>query len=494
MFEGILSGFAAFSNPMVWASLFGCAFIGYLVGAIPGLGPSLGVALLIPFTYGMDPVVAIVGLVALYAAAEYGGGITAILINSPGTASAVATSWDGYPLSQQGRVGEALTISILSSGLGIFSSTLFLVFTAVPLSEFALRFGPGEYFALAFVGLSLVAGLSEGSALKGAISMGLGLMFATVGLDTQTGVPRFVLNAEFFEGLPLVPVLLGLYALSEVIIMIEEGATAKTLQAKPVGGMIRVPLKSMSKMKAVLARSSIVGYVIGVIPGAGASIASFISYAITKKLSKTPERFGKGAVEGIASSEAANNGAVCGALAPLLALGIPGSPTTAILIGALMLQGIQPGPLLFSRNPEIPYTIFASLWIGVPIMVFIGLAGARVWAKVANIPRPAIAAIVAGLSLVGAYASETTMFPVYITLAFGIVGYILRKVQIPLAPIILALVLGNMMETNFRRALITSKGSLDIFYTSPMTLILLIIAVVTFLLPFFNLVRRQFKK
>ncbi len=488
--ENLVSGFAAFGSPMAWMSLVVCAFVGYLVGAIPGLGPSLGVALLIPFTYGMDPVVAIVGLVALYAAAEYGGAITAILINSPGTAAAVATAWDGYPMSQQGRAGEALSISILSSGMGIFCSTLFLIFTAIPLSELALNFGPGQYFALALLGLSLVAGLSEGSALKGGISMGIGLAMATVGLDTQTGFPRFVYNTEFFDGFPLVPVLLGLYALSEVLFMIEEGAAQKVKSA-PVKGLFQLPFKGFLKLKGTVLRSSVLGYVIGVIPGAGASIASFVSYAITKRLAKDPDRFGKGAPEGVAASEAANNGAVAGALAPLLALGIPGSPTTAILIGALMVQGIQPGPLLFARHPEIPYTIFASLWIGVPVMILIGLSGARLWAKVANIPRPAIAAIVSGISLVGAYSSETTMFPVYVMTGCGILGYVLRKVRIPLAPIILALVLGNMMETNFRRALITSKGSYEIFYTSPFTMVLLGLAIFSFLLPAINLLRKK---
>ncbi|QXC49356.1 tripartite tricarboxylate transporter permease [Agrobacterium salinitolerans] len=227
MFENLLLGFSAFGNPMVWVSLVFGSLAGYLIGAIPGLGPSLGVALLIPFTYGLDPVISIVGLVALYAAAEYGGAITAILINSPGTSAAVATAWDGYPLTQQGRAGEALMVSIIASGIGIFVSALFLLFTAVPLSELALRFGPGEYFALAIVGLSLVVGLAEGLVVKGAIAMGIGLALATVGLDTQTGTPRFAVSTELFEGLPLVPVLLGLYALSEVLFMVEEGAAKR---------------------------------------------------------------------------------------------------------------------------------------------------------------------------------------------------------------------------------------------------------------------------
>lgn len=276
MIEHLLLGFSAFGDPMVWISLVFGALAGYLIGAIPGLGPSLGVALLIPFTYGLDPVVSIVGLVALYAAAEYGGAITAILINSPGTSAAVATAWDGYPLTQQGRAGEALMVSIIASGIGIFVSALFLLFTAVPLSELALSFGPGEYFALAFVGLSLVVGLAEGLVVKGAVAMGIGLALATVGLDTQTGVPRFAVSTELFEGLPLVPVLLGLYAMSEVLFMVEEGAAAK-VKSPPVGGFMSWNWKGFWPLNGVIMRSSVLGYVIGIIPGAGASIASFIA-------------------------------------------------------------------------------------------------------------------------------------------------------------------------------------------------------------------------
>ncbi len=482
MLENLLLGFSAFGIPMVWGGLAVGAVLGYVVGAIPGLGPSLGVALLIPFTYGVDPIVSIVTLVSLYAAAEYGGAITAILINSPGTAAAVATSWDGYPLTKQGRAGEALNVSIIASGIGILVSTFLLFLTAIPLSEFALNFGPTEYFALALVGLSLVSSLSQGSALKGAIAMGIGLALATVGLDVQTGVPRFSYSPEFFEGFPLVPVLLGLYALSEVLFMVEEGPSAKT-KSLPVSGLFAVPFKTFGRMKGLILRSSVIGYVIGVIPGAGASIASFVSYAISRRFSKTPEVYGHGALEGVAASETANNSAVSGALAPLLALGIPGSPTTAIMIGALMIHGIQPGPLLFTSNPEIPYTIFATLWVSVPLMVLIGLAGAKVWAQVANIPRPAVAAIVAAVCVVGAYSAENSMFPVFVMTAFGVIGYVLRKGGIPLAPIILALVLGEMLETNFRRALVISKGSIEIFLTHPMTLVLITVAFLSFAIP-----------
>ncbi|ARU88910.1 tripartite tricarboxylate transporter permease [Pseudomonas sp. M30-35] len=482
MFENLMLGFSVFADPMVPIGLIVGALLGYMIGAVPGLGPSLGIALLIPFTYTLDPVVSIVTLVSLYAAAEYGGAISAILINSPGTAAAVATSWDGYPLTLQGKAGVALNISIVSSGIGILLSTLCLFVTAVPLSEYALNFGPTAYVGLALVGLSLVSTFSGDAPLKGFIAMGIGLALATVGLDTQTGVPRFSATPEFFEGLPLVPVLLGLFALSEVLFMIEAGPAEKK-KSQPLNGILVVPMSTFNNMKMLFIRSSILGYVIGVIPGAGASIASFVSYGVAKKSSKTPEAFGKGSYEGIAASETANNAAVSGALAPLLALGIPGSPTTAIMIGALMIHGIQPGPLLFTTNPEIPYTIFAGLWLGVPVMILIGLFGAKFWAKVADISRPAIAAIVASICFIGAYASENSLFPVYITLAFGVVGYVLRKAHIPLAPIILALVLGEMLESNYRRAMLISNGDFSIFYTSSLTMILLAIALLSFTLP-----------
>ena len=490
MIDNLLIGFGAFSDPLVFIGLLVGAFLGYLIGAIPGLGPTLGVSLLIPFTYSVDPLVAVVTLVSLYAAAEYGGAISAILINSPGTAAAVATSWDGYPLTRQGKAGLALNVSIISSGIGIFISTILLFFTAVPLSEFALNFGPEAYFSLAVMGLSLVSIFSTGSLIKGGIAMMVGLGLATIGLDAQSGVPRFAFDPEFFEGLPLVPALLGLFALSEVLCMIEQSNTPQHESSK-MSGIFVVPVKVYYNLKLTLLRSAFMGYVIGIIPGAGASIASFLSYGIAKRFSKTPEKFGHGSIEGISSSESANNAAVSGALAPLLALGIPGSPTTAIIIGALMIHGIQPGPLLFTMNPEVPFTIFASLWISVPIMVLVGLFGAKYWAKVADVPRSILASIVACICLMGAYSSENSMFPVYITIAFGILGYVFRKADIPLAPIVLALVLGEMLETNFRRAVVISGGDYWVFFQKPLSLILLSVAIISFLIPFIKWARSK---
>lgn len=486
MFADLMNGFALVLHPYVLLALMGGTIVGYIVGAMPGLGPSLGVALLVPFTYGVDPVVAMVALVSLYMAAEYGGAITAILLNTPGTAAAVATAWDGYPMAKQGQAGFALHVSIISSGIAAFLSALLLMVTAVPLSEFALEFGPTEYCALGVFGLSLVSSLGGKSPLKGLLALTIGVIFAVVGMDPENGIPRFAFTPDLFDGIPLVPALLGLYAISEALVMLE-GDQSKTLEVK-VGSVWSIPWSQYRNLWGTIIRGSFIGYLIGVIPGAGASIASLISYNEAKRSSRDGASFGKGNPKGVAASESANNAAVSGSLAPLLALGIPGSATAAILIGALMIQGIQPGPLLFVKNPEIPYSIFASLIIGVPLMVIVGLLGARLWVKVVHIPSSLLAAVITGISLVGAYASENSMFPVYITLFFGLLGYVLRKVDIPLAPIVLALVLLPMAETNYRRALVISDGSLLIFVQQPITVVLLVLALLSFVVP---LIRNQ---
>nr|WP_255448242.1 tripartite tricarboxylate transporter permease [Bordetella sp. 15P40C-2] len=462
-------------------ALIGGTVIGYIIGAMPGLGPSLGVALLVPFTYGVDPVVAMVALVSLYMAAEYGGAITAILLNTPGTAAAVATAWDGYPMAKRGEAGFALHVSIVSSGIAAFFGGILLILTAVPLSEFALQFGPTEYFALALFGLSLVSSLSGRSIGRGMLALALGVAIACIGMDPENGTPRFAFTPDLFEGIPLVPALLGLYAISEALVLLE-GSTALAVKTK-VGKVLGISMSRYRGMWRSILRSTAIGYIVGVIPGAGASIASLIAYNEAKRTSKSPETFGQGNPEGVASSEAANNSAVAGSLAPLLALGIPGSATAAVLVGALMIQGIQPGPLLFVRNPETPYSIFASLLIGVPIMVLVGLLGAKLWAQVVRVPNSILIPVIVSISLVGAYASDNAMFPVYITLIFGLLGYVLRKADIPLAPIVLALVLVPMAETNYRQALVIGNGDYLFFFTHPIAVVLLTCALLSFVLP-----------
>lgn len=482
MIDNLIIGITYFASWQVIAALLAGAVAGYIVGAIPGIGPTLGIALLIPFTYGMDPAAAMVGLVSLYVASEYGCAITAILINTPGSAAAVATAWDGYPLAQRGEAGLALTVAIVASGFAALVSTVLLIVTAVPLAEVALLFGPTEYFALALLGLSLVSALSSGSAVKGFGAMFFGLMLVTIGLDPSSGVPRFTVTTDLFEGLPLVPCLVGLYAISEVLFMIERVAETPPPFRK-LAGALTIPKGLIRELNGTMMRSSLIGYIIGVIPGPGPTVASLVAYGDARRRAKDPSSFGKGNIHGVAASEAANNSAVPGALAPLLALGIPGSGTTAILIGALTIQGVEPGPLLFSRHPEIPYTLFVSLLLSIPIMVLMGLAGARIWAKASLVPLPILAAVVTIVSIAGAYVESNSMFSVYVTLAMGLIGYAFRKVGIPLAPIVLALVLGELMETNFRRAMLASGGDYMIFLTSPITIGLLLAALLSFALP-----------
>lgn len=491
MFSELIAGFShVFQGANLLALMLGTV-VGYFVGPMPGLTPSIGIALLVPFTFGMDPVMAMIMLVSLYMAAEYGGGITAILLNAPGTPAAVPTSFDGYPMTQRGDAGKALTLSIIASGLGAFTSSVLLIFTAVTMANAALAFGPAEYFALAVLGLSLVSSLSGKSLVKGFLSMFIGLLVVTIGLDPVNGTPRFAFTNEFFEGIPFLPALIGLFALSEVLFILED-ADKKPVQLKDVRG-IGVPLGLFKDMWVTILRSPIIGYLIGIIPGAGTTIASLISYNEAKRTSKKGKPFGEGNPEGIVASESANNAAVAGALAPLLALGIPGSASAAILIGALTIQGLQPGPLLFVKNAEIPYSIFASLLIAAPIMVLIGIGGVRLWMRVTLIPKKFLAVIVSGICFLGAYAHSNSMYPVWIMLISGLIGYGLRKVEIPTAPLVLSLVLGYMMEVNFRRLMMASEGNMLFFFSRPIALVLLAAAVFMLIVPIIQALRARHK-
>ncbi|WP_281974630.1 tripartite tricarboxylate transporter permease [Halobacillus litoralis] len=492
MLEGLISGFGhVFQLSHFLGLLIGIA-IGYFIGSMPGLTPSIGIALIIPFTFTMEPVMAMIIIVSLYMAAEYGGGITAILLNAPGTPAAAATAFDGYELTKKGEAGKALTVSIVASAIGAMVSSILLVFTAIPMAKFALQFGPTEYFALAVFGLSLVSSLSQGSLLKGMLSMLIGLLIVTIGLDPVMGTPRFVFTNGLMEGVPFLPALIGLFALSEVFYMLED-AKSKPPKSKGVTGL-GASVGVFKNMKLTLIRSPLIGYFIGVIPGAGTTIASFVSYNEARRVSKTKESFGAGNAEGVAASEGANNAAVSGAFAPLLALGIPGSASAAIIIGALTIQGVQPGPMLFTKNPEIPYSIFAALFVGVPIMLAVGLGGVRLWAKVVLIPKKVLAVFVLGICILGAYSFSNSMFPVWVMIIFGILGYGLRKADVPTTPMVLALVLGYMMETNFRRAITVSEGDFTFFLQQPITVTLLVISLATLIVPIIQRFRKSDSK
>lgn len=471
MLDGLLAALPAFASWQVLAAITGGVLLGYFIGAMPGLTASIGMALLIPFTFGMDPVVSIVLLVTLYMATEYAGAIPAILVNTPGVPAAAMTALDGYPMRNQGRAGEALALSILSSACGSVVATVLLMFTATVMAGFALAFGPAEYFAVAVLGLCLISALAGTSLLRALIAMFLGLLLATVGTDPIEGIGRYIAHPNLLSGINFLAAIIGLFALSEVFQMLEDADRAPVaLRAMPP---IRGRHALLRPHAANILRSSLLGYVIGVIPGAGATIASIAAYGVQRRFSRQPELFGRGNPEGVVASETANNAAVPGALAPMLALGIPGSASAAVLIGALTIHSVQPGPLIFERSPEIPYSIFLALLIGMPLMVLLGLWGARLWVRVTLIPRPVVAGIVAGACLIGVYASSNDMVAVWTAVVFGIVGYVLRKAHVEPAPIVLALVLGYLVESNMRRALVMSGDDPTIFVTKPMSAVFL---------------------
>ena len=463
--------------------------LGYATGAIPGLSSSIAIALLIPFTFGMDPVPAIIMLVAIYMAADYAAAIPAILVNAPGQPAASVTAFDGYPMTQKGEAHKALAISLGGSAWGAFISSILLIFTAVLVARWALAFGPVEYFALTILGLSLVSVLSSGSMLKGILAMLLGLLLVTIGLDPMTGAPRFVLVPQMIEGIPFVPALIGLFAFSEVLYLLE--TSKERLSRVEHVGRLTIPFDLLKSMWGILIRAPLIGYLLGVLPGAGSTIASLVSYGEAKRVAKDPASFGKGNPAGVLASETANNASVSGALAPLLTLGIPGSASAAVLLGALMTHGIAPGPRLFTLEPLLPYSIFASLLIGAPIMLAIGLLGARLWVQVTLVPKSILAVAVAGVCVLGAYAHGSSMYPVWIMIAFGVIGYGLRKVGIHPAPIVLALVLGFIMEANFRRALLSAGGDYTFFLTRPLALVLFAIAILVFVTPIIQSIRQK---
>jgi len=458
--------------------------LGILAGAMPGLSPSMGVALLVPFTYSLSPQVALILLVSIYIAANYGGSITAVTINTPGTPSAVVTAFDGYPLTQQGKAGIGLGTSLVASTVGGIIGTIILIFFSVPLARLAVKLHPAEYFALAVFGLTTVASLGGKNWAKAFLAAMIGLLINTIGIDPISGVKRFTFGTyKLFDGFSLIPALIGLFALSEVFSKIEEYKLEKGVETK----FKKTKWPSIGdywKLKVSIIRSSIMGTLIGIFPGAGATIAAFLSYDLAKKTSKHPETFGKGNPEGVAAAEAANSSSVGGALVPLLALGIPESATTAVLVGALMIHDIVPGPLLFTERPDIIYSLFAALLIANIVMLVLGLFGARLWIKVTVIPKKVLLPVILAVSIIGSFAVHYSFFDVATCIGFGIAGWILKKYGYPGAPIVLGMVLGKLAETNFRRAVI--MGGYKIFFTRPVSVILLLLAILSFGIPLYQ--------
>lgn len=474
--DPIFAGFGLVFRPDTIAAIAIGALAGFLVGVLPGLNASGGVALLLPFTYGLSPVTGLALLTALYTSAEYGGSVTAIAVNMPGEPGALATTFDGYALTKQGKPGKALGVSMWASMFGGIISTVLLLTFSLPLANFALTFGPAEFFALGVFGLTLISSLSGRSAAKGFVVAALGLSLNVVGLDVMTGETRFTFGEpELFEGFQLVPVLIGLFALSELFVMMEE-LTAEKLSVARISSALPTVKEIISIVPASV-RGSLIGVGIGAIPGAGKAIASLIAWNEERRVSKHPERFGKGCLEGVAAPEAANNAVVGGALIPTLALGVPGTATTAIMLGAMLIYGVTPGPKLFEKNPEIIYGIFISLVVSNLVILLMGLAGTRFWVRVISMPAPVMIPIILAISFVGAYNIGNSMFNVWVMFGAGVIGYGLRRYGFPVAPIVLALILGGLVESNLRRGLLINDGNVIGFLSRPLAIAFLIAAV-----------------
>lgn len=483
MLESFAIGFQSIAHPGTILLMFFGVTLGIIFGAIPGLTATMALALFLPITYSMDPVSGVVLLVCLYIGGISGGLITAILTRIPGTPSSVATCFDGYPMTANGQGGKALGAGIVFSFIGTIISTIVLIFLAPMLAKIAINFGPFEYFAVAVFSMSMMCGLSGKSLIKGLTSGIIGAMFATVGMDSIGSIKRYTFGSyELISGFDILPVLIGLFAISEIIIAAEKArhttdVTTVDVDIKNIKGF-GFSVKEFFEQKWNALLSALIGLGIGVLPGIGGGVANVLNYGIIKSKSKYPEKFGTGILDGIVASETSNNAAIGGALVPLLALGIPGDTVTAMLLGGLTIQGIQPGPLMFLQNVDIVYSIFITMLIGAVAMLFIEFYGLRGFVRLLKIPRHFLLPAIFIFCVVGAFGINNRMFDVWTVLLFGIVGFAFHKFEIPASPFILGFIIGPLAETNLRRGLMFSKGSFLPFVQSPIALIFLIAALI----------------
>lgn len=487
--QQLMQGFGTAMQPMnlFWVTLGGV--LGTIVGMLPGLGPAAGVAILLPLTFTMGPIPALITMAGVYYGAMYGGSRSSILINTPGDGAAIAAMWDGYPMAQQGRAEAALAISAIASFFGGLIATVFMIFLSLPISRFALKFGPAEYFLLFVFALTATA-VMEKQRLKGFIMMIVGLMISTIGLDPQSGVQRFTFNLLSLQGgVDFLVVILAIYAFGEVLRSFENiGEGKKQIQKK--FGKIWISKEDWKLSRGAIFRSGPLGFIIGVLPGAGGTIASIMAYNTQKSLSKQPEQFGKGAIDGVAAPESANNAASVGAMIPMLTLGVPGSGTTAVMIGALTILGLQPGPMLFTTQSTIVWGLIASMIVGNVILAFINIPLAGVLVRVLAVPPKILYPIVLAFSFLGVYTITSVTSDFYLLLIFGIIGYLLSRAKFPLTPLVLACIVGTGMEQYFRRAYKLHDGDLTIFISSPLCWIFIALTVFVVVLPF---IRNQFR-
>lgn len=493
MLDHLLTGFATVLSPTNLLFCFFGVTMGTIIGVLPGVGPVAGTAMLVPFTFGMNATTAIIMLAGIYYGAMYGGSTTSILVNLPGESSSVMTCLDGYQMARKGRAGAALGIAAIGSFIAGTLSVLGLMLLAPPLAEFAIRFGPPEYFALMALGMTLVISLVGESIIKGLIAGAFGILLGTVGMDPTTGIERFSYGIPtLLDGLSFVSVSVGLFAISEVLEMAEKKSAPPSYIDK-ISNLL--PNKEDWKRSIFsILRGSAIGFFACSMPGAGATVASMLAYATEKKISKYPEKFGTGVIEGVAAPESANNAATGGAMIPLLVLGVPGSGTAAVMMGALLIHGMRPGPLLFEKHPDFFWAVTASMYIGNIMLLILNLPLVGIWARMLKIPHFLLIPIILAISTVGVFTVNNNLVEVWIMLLFGIIGYFMKKFGFPPAPVILALILTPLMENALQQSLQMSHGSFAIFFTRPISLTLLSVAILSLVSSILKFLLAAYKK
>lgn len=496
MLNHILLGLGALFTPRTLIFLLIGTLLGLIIGALPGLTGNMAIALMVPVTYSMDATTGLAFLTAIYCSSIFGGSISAILLGIPGTISSFATTLDGYPMALKGKAGTALVISTLSSVFGgIFSSIVLMSLTTV-LAEFALRFGPSEYFAVAILGLSCIASIGGKSLVKGLLSGFLGLFIACIGMDPQNGIKRFTFgNVNLLSGVTMVAALIGLFGVISVLKSAERATKYGRKDEKvPEVNSVWIGFKMCKKLLPTWLRGSVIGTLIGIVPGAGTNVATFLAYDVEKKISKNPESFGTGNPRGVAAPESANNGVTGGSLVPLLALGVPGNATSALFLSALMLKGLSTGPTLFSEHTDIVFGLFIAFFLTNIIMAPLGLFLLRYMKKILSIPESLLGGIILAFCMTGVFSISSNPFDMLTAIVFGVIGYLFYKFDVPSAPLIVCLVLGSMAESNLRQALVANGGSYSFLWSRPITTIVLAISLLSFFVPVISSVMKAARK
>ncbi|MCX8023121.1 MAG: tripartite tricarboxylate transporter permease [Syntrophorhabdaceae bacterium] len=491
--DNLLLGFQIALMPVNLLFCFVGVVIGTLVGVLPGIGPVGAMALLLPTTFGISLHSSLIMLAGIYYGAMYGGSTTSILVNIPGEAASVITCIDGYQMARQGRAGPALGISAIGSFIGGSLSLIGLMLIARPLANVALEFGPPEYFALMCAGLIILTYLTQGSIVKSLMMALVGILLGSIGLDVVMGLPRFTFGInELTDGVGIIPLVMGLFGISEVLTNIETEIKREIFYTKIKN--IWPSIKDYAQSKGAIIRGSLIGFFLGILPGGGAILASFLSYAVEKKISREPERFGKGAIEGVAGPETANNAAAGGAMIPLLSLGIPPNVVMAMLFSAFIIHGVQPGPMLMKNSPDVFWGLVVSMYVGNAMLLFLNLPLIGLWVQLLKIPYRILMPMILLFCLIGAYSVNNSAFDVMLMVFFGGVGYLMRKFGYEATPLVLAFVMGPLLEQNLRQSLLISKGSFSIFISRPISAVMLSVAfllLLTNILPFMKGKRRK---